>query len=222
MGNSHLKNPLYRLFNVILFLLYTCVILVALFAGSIGYSERNLTHATLQCKDGSRWNAMDIRNDSEVLCGICTKREPSGKYYNCSYPSDDYSSYQIVDEQYDWSWNTIIYPLIIFLVGFGVVDFLRLAIIYIFFGGIYWDKSILLQILIGLIEGLNSEESEDFKKQAAIQEKYREEQHHKFWKSKTGRFLDFTFWGTTTILILLFAIPLFAFGVLYIVKLIWE
>lgn len=158
------KNPLYRLFNVILFLLYTCVILASLFAGTIGYSDHNLTHATLQCKDGSKWNAMDIRNDSEVLCGICTNRESNGSYSNCSYPNIDYSSYKIVDKQYDWSWNTVIYPLVVFLIGFGVVDFFRLAIIYVFFGGIYWNKSILLQLLVNLADRLDIDRSGGSKK----------------------------------------------------------
>lgn len=141
-------NPLYRFFNVVLFILYSFVILITILAGFIGYSSRELISATVECKDGTSWDATEIYWDSHALCGICTKRSADGsKYTECDYENMDYSVYEVVDKKYAWSWNIVIYPLVVFIVGFGLVDFLKLAVVYIFSGRIVFEKSLLLKLV---------------------------------------------------------------------------
>jgi len=145
-------KPLYRFFNVVLFLAYFFVVLIVIFAGYLGYSNRKTISASVKCQDGTTWNALqpkDILYDSGAACGLCTKRSVDGtKYQNCEYGSIDYSSYNFVEKKESWSWSTITYPLIAFVVGFGVVDFIRLMILYIFTGKMRFDKSLLLKILV--------------------------------------------------------------------------
>lgn len=154
MEKSFEDKPLYRFFNVVLFLAYAFVVLAAIFAGYLGYSGRKTISATIKCQDGTSWNALkpkDILYDSSAACGLCTKRNTDGtKYQNCEYGSIDYSSFNFVEQRESWSWATITYPLIAFVVGFGLVDFIRLMILYIFTGKMRFDKSLLLQVIVFL------------------------------------------------------------------------
>lgn len=141
-------SSLYRFFNVILFILYSLAILITILAGFIGYSSRELSSATVKCKDGTSWDATEIYWDSYALCGICTKRSADGsEYTECDYEDVDYSAYEVVDKKYAWSWNMVIYPLVVFIMGFGLVDFLRLAVVYIFSGRIAFENSLLLKLV---------------------------------------------------------------------------
>lgn len=149
MENSYEKSPFYRLFNVVLFILYFFIILITVLAGIIGYSTRDLTSATVACEDGTRWDATRIHDDSYALCGICTQRNLDGSKYNsCDYENISYTSYDVVDKQYAWSWNTIIYPLVVFAIGFGIVDILKITVVYVLSGRIVLNKSILLKVLL--------------------------------------------------------------------------
>lgn len=146
--NALENKPLYRFFNVVLFILYSFVILITILAGFVGYSSRELISATVECKDGTSWDATKIYWDSHALCGICTKRSADGsKYTECDYEDMDYSVYEVVDKKYAWSWNVAIYPLVVFIIGFGLVDFLRLAVGYIFSGRIAFENSLLLKLV---------------------------------------------------------------------------
>lgn len=149
MENSYERNPFYRLFNVVLFILYFLVILITIVAGIIGYSTRQLTSASVVCADGTRWDATNIYDDSYALCGICTQRNPDGsKYISCDYENISYTSYDVVDKKFAWSWNTIIYPLIVLAIGFGIVDILKITAVYVLSGKIVLTKSVLMKMLI--------------------------------------------------------------------------
>ncbi len=58
-----------------------------------------------------------------------------------------YSSFDLVDKKYAWSWWVILAPVIVFSVGFALVDFLKIVVIYIFYGRIAFEKSLLLLLL---------------------------------------------------------------------------
>jgi len=146
--NQILNTPWYRFFNVILFLFYFVVILISIGAIFVGYSERNLISATVECKDGTDWDATKIYSDHYSLCGICTLRDKADKNYSsCSYDEMDYSVYKLIDKQYAWTWKIVLYPLIAILIGFGIVDFLKIAVIYVFSGTIVLSKSLIIQII---------------------------------------------------------------------------
>lgn len=158
MGNTYESSPFYRLFNVILFLFYAFVILITAGAGYLAYTSRTVTNATVQCKDGTSWDAFkpkNIYNDSDALCGLCTKRDKAGTYNYCTYQDYDYSSYDITNKQYAWSWWVIFAPLIVFTVGFGIVDFLRLIVVYILSGQLALEKSLLLRLLVAMLSSDN-------------------------------------------------------------------
>lgn len=144
-------KPIFRLFNVVLFILYAGVFLISIIAAILGYSEREIKSASVTCKDGTSWDALkpkDITYDSYALCGICTKRSLGGDAYtDCTYQDMDYSSYDVERTKEPWSWNTIIYPLITISLGLGFVDFLRLTIFYIFSGRVAFEKSLLLKLI---------------------------------------------------------------------------
>lgn len=149
MEKNYEENALFRFLNVIIFLLYFIVILTSLFGAGIVYTSRPLVSASVQCEDGTKWDAMSIHNNPEALCGICTQRtSDDGEYNFCSIADDnmDYS-YEIVDQHYGWSWYIVIVPLVIFFVGFGIVDFFKIAIIYVFGGGVALHKSVILRII---------------------------------------------------------------------------
>ena len=104
-------KPLYRLFNVLLFIAYSSVFLAAILAGIVGYQERGVKDATIICRDGTSWDALEPKNvlyDNYAKCGLCTKRYPSGSYVHCSYNDMDYDSYETETTQKLWSWSTII------------------------------------------------------------------------------------------------------------------
>lgn len=156
------ESPLYRFFNVLLFFAYSLVILTAILAGFIGYSERKVTSATVQCADGTSWDAEKILYDSYALCGICTNRAPGGAtYQECTYSNMDYSSYDTKVTKESWTWSTVIYPLVVIALGFGVVDFIRIIIIYIFVGRIALDKSLLLRLLASLSDSQDNTSNSD-------------------------------------------------------------
>lgn len=146
------ENPFYRFFNVILFVLYAIVFLLTIPLAFVGYQTHNLVSATVKCNDGTSWDATKIYYDNAALCGICTQRNNDGtKYQNCNFNSINYySSYNVTNQKYDWSWATITYPLIELCVGLIIVDFLKIAVIYIFSGGVVLEKSIFLKLLSGL------------------------------------------------------------------------
>lgn len=151
MKRSFEGTALYRFFNVLLFLTYTFIILITIGAGVIGYSERKTKSATVICRDGTSWNAKDILYDKYALCGICTQRTTGGTdYLSCSYKNMDYSSYETKITREAWSWSILIYPLIVFIIGFGLVDTIKLIVLYIFSGKIALDKSVLLRLLVSL------------------------------------------------------------------------
>lgn len=169
MKNNFNESPLYRFFNVILFLAYSLVVLFTIIAGFIGYSERDITSATVNCADGTSWNAEEILYDSYALCGICTNRtevtSEGTRYQECSYKDMDYSSYDTEVTKEVWTWTTVIYPLIVILAGFGLVDAVRLIIIYIFSGRIALEKSVLLRLLAMFASDENaSNQQESFEK----------------------------------------------------------
>src|SRR3990167_8751576 len=117
--HTYENSPLYRLFNVILFLLYSFVVLITLLAGYIAYSGREVSSANVKCQDGTSWGATKTYNDSYALCGQCTQRNSDGsKYTPCNWENMSYSSYEVVDKKYNWSWWIILAPLIVFSVGF--------------------------------------------------------------------------------------------------------
>ncbi len=148
MKNSHEESPLYRFFNVILFILYICVILISVGVGLSAYWTRTVIGASVQCEDQTRWDATKIHSDNYALCGICTKRSSDNNNYNsCTYDDMSYSSFDLVDKKYAWSWWVILAPVIVFSVGFALVDFLKIVVIYIFYGRIAFEKSLLLLLL---------------------------------------------------------------------------
>jgi len=154
MENEHEHKPLYRFFNVILFILYSIAVLATLLAVYVGYNERQIVSASVKCKDGTSWDATKIHDDSYALCGICTNRNQDGsKYDDCASGSLDFSSYEVTNKKYNFSWNTIIYPLIVFAITFGIIDFLRLAILYIFSGRVAFEKSLLLRTILLFFSG---------------------------------------------------------------------
>jgi hypothetical protein len=125
------STPLYRLFNVLIFLGYSLVVIAMIIAGFIGFEEREIAKATVKCNDGTSWNAKNIAYNSYALCGICKNRTVDGKnYQECTYKDMDYSSYNL-DIVKEWTWKTIIYPLIAFIIGFGMIDSLKLFVIYV-------------------------------------------------------------------------------------------
>lgn len=151
MKHSFEDNPLYRFFNVVVFLAYAFVILITIFAGYIGYNERSITSATVKCKDGTSWNALEPKNilyDSAALSGLCTNRNTDGTYTESSYSDIDYDSYETTTTKESWTWSTVIYPLIAFVIGFGLVDAARLIVLYIFSGRLALEKSALLRLIV--------------------------------------------------------------------------
>ena len=152
MKHNFEDNPLYRLFNVIVILGYAFIVLATIFAGYIGYSERSILSATVKCKDGTSWNALKPKNilyDSAALSGICTNRDADGKSYKDSESSKiDYDSYETKVTKGSLTWSSIIYPIIVFIIGFGLVDAVRLIVIYVFSGKLALEKSTLLRLYI--------------------------------------------------------------------------
>lgn len=153
MENEHEHKPLYRFFNVILFILYSIAVLATLLAVYVGYNERDVVSASVKCKDGTSWDAKEIGYNEYKLCGICTNRSTDNKNYeDCATGSLDTSSYT-VSRKYNFSWNTLVYPLIVFAITFGIIDFLRLAILYIFSGRVAFEKSLLLRTILLFFSG---------------------------------------------------------------------
>lgn len=148
-------KPLYRFFNVLLFVAYFFIFLVAGIAGYLGYQGRGVASATVVCRDSTRWNALEPKNivyDSYAQCGLCTKRSSSGAYTECTYEDIDYDSYETEIVKEIWSWNAVIYPAIIIGVGLGLVDSLRIAVIYVFTGKVSLEKSLLLKLLSSMFQ----------------------------------------------------------------------
>ena len=105
MKNSFEKKPLYRFFNVIFFIMYFFFFLVIVLAAYIGFSERKVISATLNCVDGTSWDATKIYSDNSALCGLCNKRTSDGKYEYCAYKDIDYSTFEVTDKEYKFSNN---------------------------------------------------------------------------------------------------------------------
>lgn len=145
--NNFESKPLYRFFNVIFTIAYFFAFLFILLAGYIGYSTHELSNATVHCRDGTSWNAKEIHNDYYALCGICTKRSADGvKYTECELGHVDFDSFN-VEEEYSWSWNTVLFPIIAFFIFFGIVDFLKIAFVYIFSGKVNLKKGVVIKFL---------------------------------------------------------------------------
>lgn len=154
--NKSLNNkPLYRFFNVVLFVAYSLVFLAAIVATIIGYGEREIISANVICRDGTSWNALEPKNilyDSYAKCGLCTKRTSSGSYVECTYKDVDYDSFETKETREVWSWSTIAYPAIVLGLGLGVVDFFRIAVVYVFTGKKDLEKSVLLKLVKSFFE----------------------------------------------------------------------
>lgn len=154
MNTRFEDGALSRFFNVIFFIGYFLVFLTAILAAMIGYGERETVNATVQCKDGTSWDALKPKNilfDSRALCGICARRNAYGGYVNCDYGEIDYSAYDTEIVKEDWSWSTVIYPLIVLPIGFGLVDSIKIMTVYIFSGRIALEKSLLLKLISLLV-----------------------------------------------------------------------
>lgn len=159
MKHSFEGGSLYRLINVVLLLGYVFVILITILAGYIGYGERSVISATVNCADGTSWDALKPKNilyDSSALSGICTNRQSDGTYLDSNYADVDYSSYTTDVTKESWTWTTLIYPIITFLVGFGLVDSIMLIVFYIFTGRLALERSVLVLLLVFLNEDTNS------------------------------------------------------------------
>lgn len=151
-------KPLYRFFNVIFILLYILVVLSSFLGGYLTFTSRPLSNARVLCEDGTNWNALkpkDITWNDSALCGVCTKRnDETQKYANCDYGDPGYyTSHQIIDKKYAFSLWIIFTPLLIYFIGVGIVDFLKLATIYVFSGSWLWYKSLFI-LTLGFIVGL--------------------------------------------------------------------
>lgn len=148
MGNKFEDKPLYRLFNVILFFLYSIAVIITIFATYLMFSSRPVTKATVECKDGTSWNVTKVYWNDEALCGVCTNRSSDGtKYTECPILNLDRTSYLSVKKQYGWSWETLLVPLLTFAISFSLVDTVRVIVLYIISGKILLEKSLLLKIL---------------------------------------------------------------------------
>ena len=152
MENKYERSPLYRFFNVIFIL----VVLFSSLVGYISYTNRELTNARVKCTDGTDWNALEPKNitwNNAALCGVCTKRDDfTKKYMECDYNDPGYySSHEIINKKYGWSYWIILTPIIIFAVGFAIVDLIKIFVIYIFSGEWAWYKSALLHVLVFFI-----------------------------------------------------------------------
>ncbi len=140
-----------RLINVLAFLAYSFVVLVMILAAYVCYSERKITSATVNCADGTNWNALEPKNilyDSASLSGLCTNRRADGNYIPSSYLDIDRNAYSTEVEKESFSWAMIVYPLIVFGVGFGLIDLAKLLLLYIFTGRIAFEKSALLNLIV--------------------------------------------------------------------------
>lgn len=147
------EKPLYRFFNVIWFVLYAFVVVIAVIAFLLIFDARKVTKATIVCRDGTSWDALKPKNilyNSYAESGLCTKRNPDGTYSESTYRDVDYNSFTEKITKEPLSWSMLIYPLVVFAIGFGLVDFLKLIVIYVFAGRIAFEKSLLLQILVNL------------------------------------------------------------------------
>jgi hypothetical protein len=153
MNKSFEEKPLYRFFNVVFFTGYAFVFLVSVLIGWGIYQNRPVVNATVQCNDGTSWNALkpnNILDDPSALCGICSKRSSDGKYNFCAY-QDNYSVYTTQTTQEGYQWITAF--LIAIVIGFGIIDIVKIAIVYIFSGKADLSKSLLIIILAILFSG---------------------------------------------------------------------
>lgn len=151
MKENFEQSAWYRLINVLAFLAYFFVVLIMLLAGFLGYSDRKITSATVKCADGTSWNALEPKNilyDSASLSGLCTNRNADGTYATSSYYDIDFDAYSTEVKKESFSWSMIIYPLIVFAVGFGLIDLAKLLLLYIFTGRIALEKSALLNLIV--------------------------------------------------------------------------
>ena len=141
LGDKKLeKKGWYRFVRLLHFLLVIFIVLCTLGVMYLQYDSKTMTAATLSCKDGTTWNAMDDGDvlDSYSLCGQCKYRSADGKFYTkCTYKDDTWEEYDLTNQKYKRD-NTlgeiVAYPVIGGAVAFMVERLLMAGVVYVIAG----------------------------------------------------------------------------------------
>ena len=141
------KNAWYRLLQVVTVIAYLLVVGISLLFLSSALDSRELLSATVICADGTKKDAFpDILGYSP-----CAGSRVS----------------ELTDKKYAWNWNLITWPLITLLVGWSLVDSVKIALIYVISGKKRVDESWVLRMMSFLFqsEEKTKEELEQEKKE---------------------------------------------------------
>ena len=134
------KKAWFRALRLIQGILSGLVVLVTLAFSWTMYDTKTVIGATVQCKDGTKWNAFKNGEfiDGKDMCGLCTKRSADNKKYDsCSVMEWNFDSYNVVDHKYRRTSNgtqIILYPAIFLLVSLLIVKGVSKGVVYIVAG----------------------------------------------------------------------------------------
>jgi hypothetical protein len=148
--NRHLEKKVwFRFIRVAQGLAIFCVVLITALTLYLLFDAKSLSTATLVCKDGTTWNAIDEKNsygsykgeiDMYEMCGLCNYRLPDNQYRKCDVGSQSnllFDSYD-VNRTYtkDHSFLGIIgWSSLVLIAGLIIVKLIAKLIVYILGGG---------------------------------------------------------------------------------------